>query len=153
RDARSSRTPRGSGEGTLMPEKAERELGFGAVMARKGARRLLNRDGSFNVTRRGLGFLRSLSPYHALLTISWPRFIALLAGFYLATNALFAAASLACGPGALRTSDGTSGSSVADAFFFSVATLATIGYGHIFPVGLPANILVTIESLVGLLSL
>src|SRR5213075_3548264 len=37
------------------------------------------------------------------------------------------------------------------AFFFSVHTLATIGYGNIAPSNLAANIIVTIESLVGLL--
>jgi inward rectifier potassium channel len=37
-------------------------------------------------------------------------------------------------------------------FFFSVQTFATIGYGRLVPVGLAANILVTIEALVGLLS-
>ena len=37
------------------------------------------------------------------------------------------------------------------AFFFSVHTLATIGYGNITPNNLAANVLVTIEALVGLL--
>jgi inward rectifier potassium channel len=37
------------------------------------------------------------------------------------------------------------------AFFFSVETFATIGYGNIMPVGVPAHIVVTFESLAGLL--
>ena len=36
------------------------------------------------------------------------------------------------------------------AFFFSVETFATIGYGHIYPVGIAANTVMTIESIVGL---
>ena len=52
-----------------------RDLGFGAVVARDSRKRLLNRDGSFNVAREGLSFLQSLSPYQFLLTTSWPHFL------------------------------------------------------------------------------
>src|SRR6476646_8946154 len=76
-----------------------RDLGFGAVVARDSRKRLLNRDGSFNVVREGLSFLQSLSPYQFLLTTSWPRFLGLIVAFYLATNAVFAAAYTAAGPG------------------------------------------------------
>src|SRR5262249_9746259 len=39
------------------------------------------------------------------------------------------------------------------AFFFSIHTLATIGYGTITPVGVPANVIVSIESFIGLFGL
>ena len=65
------------------------DLGFGSVVAGESRSRLLNRDGSFNVARRGLGFWTSLSAYHALLRTSWPRFLAVLAIAYLAANVLF----------------------------------------------------------------
>src|SRR6185295_11353373 len=45
----------------------ERDLGFGTVVSTDKRRRLLNRDGTFNVRRRGLRFWRSLSIYHWLL--------------------------------------------------------------------------------------
>ncbi len=48
------------------PEDPNRDLGFGAVVARESRKRLLNKDGSFNVVREGLSFFRSLSPYHYL---------------------------------------------------------------------------------------
>jgi inward rectifier potassium channel len=67
-------------------------------------------------------------------------------------NILFAAAYELCGPNALEVA-GVRHASYLEAFFFSVQTLATIGYGRIAPVGLAANVLVTIESLVGLLGL
>ncbi len=128
------------------------DLGFGAVVARESRRRLLNRDGSFNVRRKGLGALRSLSMYHAALTMSWPHFLAWTTGAYLGVNFLFALAYLACGAGALMgVNDAGAGGRVGQAFFFSVETLATIGYGNIVPLTLAANILVTLESLVGLL--
>ena len=78
-----------------------RDLGFGSVVARESRQRLLNRDGSFNVMRAGLGFLASLSPYHALLTMSWRRFFGLTALFYFGANLLFATAYMLCGAGAL----------------------------------------------------
>jgi inward rectifier potassium channel len=129
-----------------------RDLGFGAVVARESRQRLLNRDGSFNVLRQGLSFWSSLSPYHYLLTISWGKFFLLVSLLYLAANALFACAYMLCGRGALAGSlDGSLLTWFLQAFFFSVQTFATIGYGHISPVGIAANLVVTLESLVGLL--
>jgi len=132
----------------LVNEDEGRDLGFGAVVARESRRRLLNRDGSFNVARRGLRLASSLSLYHLLLTTSWTRFIGLLAGSYLALNGGFGVAFLLCGPEALV---GGAGSAFGRAFFFSVETFSTIGYGNVVPVGLAANLVVTLEALVGLL--
>ncbi len=127
-----------------------RDLGFGAVVASQSRQRLLNRDGTFNVDRRGRGFLASISPYHALLTMTWRAYFALIVTAYVVTNFLFALAYELCGPGALEVT-GTRSASFLEAFFFSVQTLATIGYGRIAPVGSAANAIVTVESLVGLL--
>jgi inward rectifier potassium channel len=65
---------------------------------------------------------------------------------------VFAAAFLACGADALAgAASSTFGGPLLRAFFFSVETFATIGYGQIQPVGEAANIVVTIEALVGLM--
>lgn len=128
------------------------DLGFGSVVAAQDSR-LLNRDGSFNVEKKGLGFWASVSPYQAVLTMTWPRFLLLLSCSYLVINLLFAAAFLACGPGALEGDHGFGEGFVGragQAFFFSVQTLATIGYGRITPIGWWANLLVTFESMVGI---
>src|SRR5882757_2040412 len=77
------------------------DLGFGSVVSRESRKRLLNRDGTFNVRREGLGYWESLSGYHYFLTISWPKFLGYVAGSYVILNALFAAAFVACGKGAL----------------------------------------------------
>jgi inward rectifier potassium channel len=129
------------------------DLGFGSVVARESRQRLLNRDGSFNVRREGLRFWESLSAYHYLLTMSWSKFLAIVSGVFLLTNTLFALLFVACGDGALMRATGlpTLGR-FPDAFFFSVETLATIGYGHIAPVTTAANVVMTIESLIGLLA-
>src|SRR5256885_14054612 len=80
-----------------------KDLGFGAEVARGTRRRLLNRDGTFNVVLGGLNPLSSLSLYHWLLRISWPQFIAFITATYIAVNGLFAAAFLLCGPDALQS--------------------------------------------------
>jgi inward rectifier potassium channel len=135
-----------------LNEQDLRDLGFGAVVSRESQQRLLNRDGSFNVKRTGLRFWSSFSAYHAMLTIPWWQFFGATAILYLLVNASFAAAYLACGPGALGSeSVGMVNHTYLRAFFFSVQTLSTIGYGQVVPIGTPANTLVTLEALVGLL--
>ncbi len=134
-------------------EDVNADLGFGVVVARESRKRLLNRDGSFNVKREGLPFLQSLSLYHYFLTITWPKLFAYLVAGYLFANALFALAYLACGADALSGLTAQSpGERFAQAFFFSVDTVVTIGYGSITPHGLAANLLVTFEAFIGLIA-
>ncbi len=137
-----------------ITEQDLRDLGFGSVVSRESRQRLLNRDGSFNVERRGLGVLASWSPYHVLLTMPWPRFLLLGVAFYIVVNAVFATAYLACGKDALVSSGpGLIQQPFLRGFFFSVETLSTIGYGNIVPVGAAANAVVTMEALAGLMTL
>src|SRR6476620_665578 len=128
-----------------------KDLCFGTEVARGTRRRLLNRDGSFNVTLEGLNPLSSLGLYQWLLRISWPQFLLFISLAYIAINALFAGAYLLCGPDALRSPDQLFASQpFYRAFFFSVDTFATIGYGNIYPVGVAANTLVTIQALLNI---
>lgn len=130
-----------------------RDLGFGSRVLERDSTRFLNRDGTFNVVRLGLPWWRSLNLYHTLVTCSWWSFYSLLGVGYLAVNLFFAIGYLACGPEALLGATSvTLGDRFFDAFFFSVQTLATIGYGALSPRGLAANVLVAIEALLGLLS-
>ncbi|HYU35815.1 MAG TPA: ion channel [Thermoanaerobaculia bacterium] len=135
----------------INSEDPNRDLGFGSVVA-QSRRRLLNPDGSFNVVREGMSPLTSLSLYHTLLTTTWPRFLSLLVVFYLLSNTLFALCYMACGAEALGgLGSATPQSRFVQEFFFSVQTFATIGYGMVYPKSIAANVVMTIESLVGLL--
>ncbi len=137
--------------GTAADKDEFKDLGFVTDVARGTRRRLLNRDGSFNVALEGLNPLSSLSLYHWLLRISWPQFLVFIAVTYIAINGLFAVGFLICGPDALKSSAGYfSGQPFLRAFFFSVDTFATIGYGNIVPVGVIPNTLVTIEALLNI---
>jgi inward rectifier potassium channel len=110
----------------------------------------MNPDGTFNV-RRQCRRRRLADAYHTLLSTTWRRFVAILVAAYLLVNVLFATAYVACGPGALDGAAREGPEHVLDAFFFSVQTLSTVGYGKITPVGLAANLVVTAESVAGLL--
>lgn len=131
-----------------------RDLGFGSVVSQQSKRRLLNRDGSFNVVRDGLPWWASLSLYHALLRLSWPRFLGLLALAYVTVNTVFATLYLLCGPGGLHgPAPVPLEGRFLQAFFFSVETFGTIGYGAVYPAGVAANTVMTMESFAGLTSL
>jgi inward rectifier potassium channel len=137
------------------PDEGDRELelGFGSVVSRRAERRLLNRDGTFNVQRKGLGFWESIPLYHVLLEMTWPRFVILAGAAYLALNLFFALGYASVGTQAVSGGVGiTFGERLWEAFFFSVQTSSTLGYGSLTPNGLLANVLVTIEALAGLLS-
>ena len=135
------------------PEQPGSDLGFGAVVAGATRRRFLNRDGTFNVRRVGLSLAESRSVYRYFLDVSWLRFFSHVGWWYLGTNLIFAVAYMACGPGALEGPEDF-GSGIGGlflrAFFFSVQSLATIGYGRISPIGVAANVIVGLESICGL---
>jgi inward rectifier potassium channel len=104
-------------------------------------------DGRFQIM--GLGAWHSYwrDPYHLLLTIPWTGFFALVVATYISVNVIFALLYLAQ-PGSVANAP--SGSFL-DMFFFSVQTLATIGYGAMYPKTPYANTIVTIEALVGII--
>jgi inward rectifier potassium channel len=124
-----------------------KDLGFGSEVARGSHKRLLNRDGTFNVVRFGLRPFSSLSIYHWSLSTTWPRFLGMLAVAYLSVNTVFATGYILCGHEALQGETATTAGEIfLRAFFFSVQTFATIGYGHVIANGTPANVLVTLEA-------
>lgn len=129
------------------------DLGFGAVVSADSKQRLLNKDGSFNVQRRGLRWFESHSPYHLALSASWPKFLLACVAIYTALNLIFAAAFALCGSSALTGAASRDlGGDLWRDFFFSVETFATIGYGDITPVGFPAHAVMFVESLTALMS-
>jgi inward rectifier potassium channel len=87
--------------------------------------------------------------YHYLLTASWSKLFVLVLVGYVGSNAMFAAGYLLEGDVIENARPG----SFLDAFFFSVQTMATIGYGKMAPRTTLANALVAAEALVGMLGL
>lgn len=87
--------------------------------------------------------------YHALLGASWARTIATLAAVFVLANLLFAALLYFGGAEILNARSG----SFLDRFWFSVQTMATIGYGYMAPVDHFAGVVTAIESFFGILLL
>jgi len=130
----------------------DRELGFGTKNYKR-SERFINRDGSINVKRTGLGGLNNLDVYHWLISIRQNTFILVIIAWYIAINLFFATVYYLIGPDHFGGIDATSPFLKFMAlFFFSAQTITTLGYGHIYPIGNGASIAAAVESLLGLLS-
>jgi inward rectifier potassium channel len=96
---------------------------------------------------RGQDYGRFTDFYHGVLTASWPMFFVQLGALFLTVNLAFATLYVLDRGGIANARPGN----FADAFFFSVQTLGTLGYGVMAPRSLYANLLVTVESFAGIL--
>lgn len=112
-------------------------------------RRAINRDGTFNVHRKGTR-LRDVNVYLKLIDTTWPRFLLIVLAAFLLINVIFAGIYLALGIEHLQGVEPEMGAFV-NAFFFSIHTLTTVGYGNIYPRGVAANSVSAIEAATGLM--
>jgi len=110
--------------------------------------RFISREGRSNLVLLGLRRRVFEDFYAEWLRAKWSRIFTLVIVMYLAVNILFALAFYWSG-GIENARPG----SFSDAFFFSVQTFATIGYGKLVPVNLAAHLLVTLESFCALIGL
>ncbi len=102
--------------------------------------------GQFAYAKRGVSRVDLRDPYHVAVTLSWPRFIALLLGTYLAVNAVFAVLYVLV-PGSVANARP---GSITDTFFFSFETLATVGYGEMYPGSIYGHLIACAEIAMGL---
>jgi inward rectifier potassium channel len=86
--------------------------------------------------------------YHFMMVASWSRLLLSIAGVYLGINLIFGLLFFAGGDCLVGARPG----SFADAFFFSVQTFSTIGYGAMAPKDTYASVIVTCEAFVALLT-
>jgi len=84
--------------------------------------------------------------YQWLLGLSWPKFAVVAVGTFVFINLIFAS-SYALGGDCIA---GMKPGSFSEAFFFSVQTLATVGYGHMYPQTLYGDVVSTVEITCGL---
>src|SRR5271165_3213848 len=112
-------------------------------------RRTINADGSFNVKRSGLRW-RDANPYLMLIDTTWPRFLLFVFAGFMTINMIFASLYLAIGIENLKGLEPQL-DAFKNAFFFSVHTLTTVGYGNVYPVGIGANVISSIEAATGLM--
>jgi len=112
-------------------------------------RRAINPDGTFNVHRKGTR-LRDTNLYLKMIDTTWPRFFLVVTIVFLAVNVAFAWLYLAIGIEHLQGTESEMTAFV-NAFFFSVHTLTTVGYGNVFPRGPSANAIAALEAASGLM--
>src|SRR5947209_11589298 len=101
--------------------------------------------GEFRFHKVNLASRKWRDLYNWILSLSWTQFILLLAAVYLVINSIFACL-YSIGDGI----EGMPPHSFIDAFFFSTETLATVGYGHMYPVSLYGHIVSTLEIVTGM---
>jgi inward rectifier potassium channel len=109
--------------------------------------KLEQRDGVLQVVGGNSWYSYFRDPYHLLLTIPWIGFFGIVVGFDIFLNAVFAVLYLLDA----NAIAGIEKVGFMEAFFFSVQTLASIGYGVMNPHTLYANLLVTLESIASLM--
>ncbi|MEL7493288.1 MAG: ion channel [Cyanobacteria bacterium J06554_11] len=107
-------------------------------------------NGRFHVLGLGGWYSYWRDPYYLLLTIPWQGFLAITAGMYALANAIAAALYLLGGEGTIVNARP---GSFLDAFFFSVQTSASIGYGVMSPGNTYAHVLVTLEAIISLIGI
>jgi inward rectifier potassium channel len=125
-----------------------KDPGLGSAY-RTSLSRIINEDGTYNIQRKG-GMRSFRDLYKYLTEIRWSTFFLLTISAYLLINVLFAGIYMI---GGVEDISGINPDSnhFLNAFFFSVQTFTTVGYGFLAPVGEIAGIISTFEAFLGLL--
>src|SRR5574338_361468 len=138
----------------LRDAPAPNDLGFGRVVTERVRGRFLNKDGTANSRKYGMGRQAWSRLYLRSLAASWPTFLAWLVGVALLVAGIFAIGYRSLGTQALQ---GTERLGLSDPFFaaftYSVGILTGVGGGSVIPVGSTAHWLTILESIGGLVGL
>ena len=131
----------------------ELTTGFGERSKESGGR-FYRKDGRPNIVRRGIGFFERLSWYHTILSMPTWKFWLLLLVPYILVNSLFGFIYFFIGMDQfVGIHRGSPMHDYFEAFFFSVQTFTTVGYGRISPDGMLTNAIASFESFLGVLFL
>ena len=125
-----------------------KDPGFGSNSSAY-AGRMINNDGSFNIERKNQSS-RVLDTYHYLINLSWGLFFIYAISAFVVINLMFALAYLSIGVETINANKGTFFNNLAEAFFFSVQTLTSLGYGSLSPNTLLSGFISSVEAFLGL---
>ena len=133
--------------------KQNNDTGFASNSNDTGGR-FINKDGSFNLVKEGMPFRKRFSIFNDMLNLPQWKFIAVIFIFFIGINLIFTTIYFIIGPSQFDgLSNGGSWNDFKELFYFSIQTITTVGYGHVYPVGDAANIVAGIEALTGFLAL
>ncbi len=129
-----------------------KEFGFGNNTIGQN-QRILNKDGSFNVRRKGLSFFDQFSFFHWMINTKWITFIAIVSICFFASSAFFS--FIYCFVLGVHHFHGIETNTLLEnyfeLFFFSSQTFATVGYGRINPATNISSFVAALDALVGVL--
>jgi inward rectifier potassium channel len=115
--------------------------------------RFINRDGSFNLKKKGSAIWERFSLYYTMISMPLWKFAVCIVGFFVSINILFTALYILIGTeefiGLIST---TKWKVYKELYFFSTETFTTVGYGRVNPVGDLANVVSSFEAMCGFLS-
>src|SRR5690349_14845617 len=115
--------------------------------------RFINRDGSFNLKKKGWPFWDRFSLYYKLISMPLWKFMSVIVLSFVAINLFFTGVYLWIGvsdfTGMVAT---TRWAMYKEVYFFSTETFTTVGYGRVNPVGDGANLVASFEAMCGFLS-
>jgi inward rectifier potassium channel len=132
--------------------KSNVDTGFGVSPDTQGGR-FINKDGSYNVIKRGLPFYQRVSFFYKMLTMPALKFGLVLIAFFISINFIYTAIYLSLNNDEFTgVLPGGSMHHFFELFFFSVQTFTTVGYGRINPDGYLAGGFASVEALTGLSS-
>ncbi|MFK7809117.1 MAG: ion channel [Saprospiraceae bacterium] len=127
---------------------APNDLGLGTKVV--SLQRFIRKDGSFNVTRVGV---KTWAPYQSLVESSWKQLIVTVVIYYIFINLFFALCFVGIGVESISGIEPKGfGDNLASAFYFSVQTFTTVGYGSLNPITMASNLLAGFIAFIGLLS-
>src|SRR6202047_50369 len=113
---------------------------------RRRPRNILVRSGQFELVKLNVKEFDLRDTYHLILTLTWPGFAGVVFGIYLLINVFFAILYMLNPRAIAEMAPG----SFFGAFFFSVETLATVGYGHMYPETFYGHLIAMVEIMAGM---
>jgi len=133
--------------------KQNNDTGFAGNTNDTGGR-FINKDGSYNLRKEGMPFIKRFSLFQDMLNLPLWKFIVVIFLFYILVNVFFTIIYLLIGYRQLAGISGNDFWKISRAvFYFSTQTFTTVGYGHVYPEGDAANTIAAAEALTGFLSL
>jgi inward rectifier potassium channel len=132
--------------------KSANDSGFGVNSSDSGGR-FVNRDGRPNVIKRGMSVLHRYSWFHTMLDLPRWKFLLFILLAYIIINMVFAGIYLLIGVEHLAGIERKDlFHNYAEAFFFSLQTYTTVGYGRISPIGYLTSFVAAFEAFLGLMT-
>ena len=138
----------GTGAGRVVPGTRHRKTrGSGVPIDHPHTERVARvRLGSYEFKKKGVSRFDLRDPYHLAIALTWPQFLASLLILYLFMNVVFAILFWLV-PGSVEHARP---GSFLDVFFFSIETVATVGYGEMYPATLYGHLIASTEIVCGL---